>query len=88
MAAGEAVGFFEILGRDDLVAEDRPGQIRRVLRDRLHHGFAERGALALPVAVFQFIGRVLHVDGHHMLASRGERRIRKRRQRNFNIRMA
>src|SRR5208282_388842 len=85
MAAGEPVGFFEIPGRDDLPVQDGLRQIRRVLRDGVHHGFAECGALALPVAVFQFIGRVLHVDGHHMLPSRRERRMRKRRNRNLKI---
>src|ERR1700691_4630612 len=72
MAAGKAVGFFEILGGDDLVAQDDLREIRRVLRDRLHHGFPERRALAFPVAVFELVRRVLHIDRHYLLPGRGE----------------
>ena len=40
MSSREPVGFFQILGRDDLALEDGLRQIRCVLRDRFYNGFA------------------------------------------------
>ena len=42
VAAGQAVGLFQVLRRDDLVCQDQLRQIRRVLRKCLDHGFAQR----------------------------------------------
>src|SRR5208282_425971 len=85
VASGEAIGVFQIFRRDDLVAQDELRQIRRVLRDRLYDGFTECFTLALPVAIFQRVGRVLHVDRHHMLSRRSQGRIRKRWEGNLDI---
>src|ERR1039458_2070500 len=68
LASSEAVRFLEVFGRDDLVAEDGLGQIRRILGDGFHNRFTERLALSFPVAVLQIIGGVLHVDRHHLLS--------------------
>ena len=81
VASGKAIGFFEIFGCDDLMAQNDLRQIRRVLRNCLHHRFAERLALALPIAIFQLIRSVLHVDGHHMLSGRERATDRKATER-------
>ena len=75
LAARQPILFFQIKRRNDLVRQNQFGQIRRILRERLHYGLAESLALLFPVA-FQLIGRVLHVNRHHMLAFWRKRRIR------------
>ena len=72
MAAGKSVSIFEVFRRDDLVAQDLLRQRRRVLRNCLHDCLAERCPLAFPIAVLQFIRRVLHVNGHHLLSRRSK----------------
>src|SRR5580704_11548101 len=49
VAAGETVGGFEILGRDDLDAFDEARKIRRVSGEGLDDGVAEFLAMSIPV---------------------------------------
>src|SRR5256885_5080517 len=59
--------LFQVEGRDDLVREDQLRQIRRILRQRLHHRLPQGFSLLLPVTL-ELVGSVLHVYGHHVLA--------------------
>src|SRR5690349_6130582 len=74
MASSQAVSVFEILRRNNLVRQNQFRQFGSVLCESFDDGVGERDALAFPVGVFQFEGRVLHVDGHHMCAGGSERR--------------
>ena len=52
VAAGEAVGSFEILGGDDLDAFNQAGKIGRVRGESLDDGVAEFLAAGVPVPFF------------------------------------
>jgi hypothetical protein len=61
VAAGEAVGCFEILGRDDLDAFDEGGKMGRVSGKSLDDGGAKLLAASVPVPFSQLEWRVLNV---------------------------
>src|ERR1039458_2172892 len=66
VASSEAVCFLEVFGRDDLVAEDGLGQIRRILGDGFHNRFTERLALSFPVAVLQIDRKSTRLNSSHL----------------------
>src|ERR1700722_20415912 len=72
VAAGQAVGGFEVDGRERLDCQDFWDEVGRVLADGLNDGVAEGVAILLPVAGFQLVGGELHVDGHDVLACWGQ----------------
>jgi len=51
MSSGKTVFFFEVLGRDHLMPDNRFRQIGRVSRDRLYDLFRQNVALGFPIAV-------------------------------------
>src|SRR5713101_2218063 len=54
VAAGEAVGGFEILRRDDLYGFDQAGKIWGVRRERFYYSLAEWPAAVVAISFFQF----------------------------------
>jgi len=75
IAFGEADLLFDVEWREDLLADDDVFQIGRVLRDGIDDGVAEFVAAIFPRAVFEFVGRVLHEAGEHVLARGREGRV-------------
>src|SRR5260370_6382022 len=78
MAASEAVGCFEILGRDDLDAFDQARKIRGVGGERLNDSGAKFPAAGVPIPFSEFIRSILYAGGEDVLAFRGEGRIENR----------
>src|SRR5258708_17875440 len=75
VAAGETVGRFEILGRDDLHVFDEIGQVRRVSGESFDDGVSQVVAARVPVPFFQLEWRELNIGGKDVLAVRSQRRI-------------
>ena len=75
VAAGEAVGSFEIKRRDDLHVFDETGQIRRVSGQGFDNGAAQVVAARVPVPFFQLEWGELDVGGQDVIAVGGERGI-------------
>src|SRR5439155_4742287 len=67
VASRKSVSVFQILGSNDLMAQNQLRQIRSIQAQSLDHGIAERHTFALPSAVLQLVGCVLHVDRHYVL---------------------
>ena len=66
--AGQAVGVFQILRRDDLVAsESADGRLGAYCASVLTT-VSPSAPRCLSQSPFQLVGRVLHVDRHHVLA--------------------
>src|SRR5258706_7152651 len=78
VAAGEAVGSFEIKRRDDLHVFDEIGQIRRVSGQGFDNGVSQVEAARVPVPFFQPVRSELNVGGEHVLAIGSERGIENR----------
>src|SRR6266851_7562785 len=76
VAAGEAVGGFEVLRRDDLDAFDEAWKIRGVRGKRANDGGTEFPAAGVPIPFLQFIRRILNAGRENMLAFRSEGRIK------------
>ena len=72
MPASQSVSRFQIGRRKSLHAQNLRWKIGRILSDGLDDGVAKRIALLRPAAGLQQIRRELHVNRHHMLASRRE----------------
>src|SRR5262249_26307558 len=71
IAFGEADAALDIERRLHLTADDDVFQIRGVLGDGVHHRVAEGFALLVPVETrLEFVRRVLHEAGEHVLARR------------------
>src|SRR5687768_2399679 len=87
MPAAEPVSLLEIERRDYLACNNQIAQAGRVslqLPDHLvRKFFTPRG----PITLFQLIRRELHVNRHHMLACRRERRIADRWDVDIEIRL-
>ena len=49
VATGKSVSLFEVFRRDDLAIFNQFRQIWRLLRQRFHHGIAERIPLTVPI---------------------------------------
>ena len=87
VAAGEAVDGFEIARRDDLHRFDDLAEVGRMDRERFEDVFGEDcGVIVVPVAVFEFVGRELDVDGGDVFAFGGERGIENSRDRDVEVR--
>src|SRR5260370_42342957 len=78
MAASEAVGCFEILGRDDLDAFDQARKIRGVGGERLNDSGAKFPAAGVPIPFSEFIRSILYAGGEELLAVTGGGRVEDR----------
>src|SRR5258706_1793996 len=78
VAAGEAVGSFEIKRRDDLHVFDEIGQIRRVSGQGFDNGVSQVEAARVPVPFLQREWGELDAGGENVLAVRSERGIENR----------
>ena len=78
----------EVEWRQHLPPDNNLFQIGREFRDRVDHVVAEPLALLVPraVAFRQFVRRVLHEAGEHVLARRRDRWIRQARNHDVDIR--
>ena len=87
VASGEPVGGLEIARRDDLPMDDEPFDVRCVFRQRAQNHPSELVRRIGPrPAAGEGVGRVLHVDRHHVRARRRERRIVERGEHDVEVR--
>src|SRR5260370_6122915 len=86
VAAGEAVGRFEILGRDDLNAFDQAWEIRGVGGEGSNDGGAKFPSAGVPIPFSEFVRSILNAGREDMLAFRGERRVENRGNGDVEIR--
>ena len=86
VALGERPRALEIERRHHLTVQDDVFQVRRVFRQRVDDGVAERLALIVPRAFGQRVRRVLDEARHHVLAGRRHRRIGQRRNHHVHVR--
>ena len=68
VAARESIGSLQILGRDDLHALDKAGEIRRVRGESPDYRVAEFPAARVPIPFSQFVRRELNVGGEDVPA--------------------
>src|SRR6266851_8811109 len=85
VAAGETVGRFKVLRRDDLDAFDEAWKIRGVRGKRANDSGTEFPAAGVPIPFLQFIRRILNAGRENMLAFRSEGRIKNRRNGDIEI---
>src|SRR5260370_39156083 len=78
VADGEAVGRFEIFGRDDLNAFDQAWKIRGVGGEGSNDSGAKFPSAGVPIPFSEFVRSILNAGREDMLAFRGERRVENR----------
>src|SRR5690349_10718199 len=88
VSAAEPELLFEIEWCNHLARHNHLTQTRRVRFELIDHIARKLVAPRRPVAVFQIVGRELHVNRHHVFACGCERRIAERRNRDIEIRIA
>ena len=86
VAAGDAGDGFDVLRRDDLLADDAFADVRRVSLDGRDDRFAECVALRIVPAAFDVVGRVLHEARHHVMPGRRHVGVDHRREDHVDIR--